>query len=75
MQGLTLNDSCKGKANEPNNQINRGNNTDVCWLDFQSYNESNKRGKQIIAVGTPVLYHITILVIKTYLPGIKYIQF
>lgn len=63
------------KLMNPNNQINRGNNTDVQWLDFQSYNEGSKRRKQIIAISTPVLHHITILVIKAYLPGIKYIQF
>ena len=75
MQGLTLNDSYREKLMNPNNQINRGNNTDVCWLDFQSYNKSSKRGKQIIAIGALVLYHVTIPVIKAYLPGIKYIQF
>jgi len=47
----------------------------VGWLDFQSYNESSKRGKRIIATVTLVLYHIAILVIKAYLPGIKYTQF
>lgn len=33
------------KLNNPNNQINRGNNIDMCWLDFQSYNKSSKKGK------------------------------
>lgn len=46
MQGLTLNDSCMGKAKQPKNQINRGNNMDMCWLDFQSDDKSSKKDKQ-----------------------------
>lgn len=60
------------KLLNPNNQINRGNNTDVCYLDFQSYNKSVKKDKQIIAIGTLFLYHTTTLV-KEYFSETKYI--
>jgi len=46
----------------------------VCCLDFKSYTERRKRNKEISSIGTPVLYHTTILVFKTYLPEIKYTQ-
>lgn len=63
------------KLMNPNDQINRGNNTDVRCLHFQSYAKRDKRIKEVISKGTPVLQHITILVIRVYLPGTEYIYF